>query len=320
LWPRVYVLFPETWKHHRRRRSTSHSQPEVKLNSQPQVEVLFVDDEEGVRVTLQLVLRSYGFSVTAAATVPEALSLIASRKFDVLIADLNIGQPGDGFTVVSAMRRTQPEVVTFILTGYPAFETALEAIQQQVDDYLIKPTETETLVEKIKSKLLTRNIRNVRHAPTKRVAEIVVQHRDSIVESWLQAVRSDPQLMALSLADEERIDHIPRLIEEATRAADPSYNQAEAANRAATSHGTARYRQGYTIPMMVKEAAILEEKVGACVQNNLLALQVSFLIPDLVRLSKTIIAELGASVEAFLEEEKRMEQELRTKNKRNRDR
>jgi ActR/RegA family two-component response regulator len=45
--------------------------------------------------------------------------------------------------VVSAMRHTEPAAVNFILTGYPAFETTLEAIRQQVDDYLIKLTEIE---------------------------------------------------------------------------------------------------------------------------------------------------------------------------------
>src|SRR5215471_4298862 len=115
--------------------------------------ILFVDDEPAIRATLPAILDRAGFMVTAAATVSEALHLVATQKFDVLIADLNIGQPSDGFTVVSAMRRTQPKVPTFILTGYPAFETALEAIRQQVDDYLVKPADIEELVGKIKSKL-----------------------------------------------------------------------------------------------------------------------------------------------------------------------
>ncbi len=63
--------------------------------------LLFVDDEESVRTTLGMMLESKGFKVTAAGTVPEALRLISNQPFDVLIADLNIGQPGDGFTVVS---------------------------------------------------------------------------------------------------------------------------------------------------------------------------------------------------------------------------
>ncbi len=101
----------------------------------PPVRILFVDDEEAIRITLSAVLSKHGYQVDVAATVGEALSRITNDRFDVLIADLNVGQPGDGFTVVSAMRRTQPDCVTFILTGYPAFETALEAIRSQVDDY-----------------------------------------------------------------------------------------------------------------------------------------------------------------------------------------
>jgi len=125
--------------------------------------ILFVDDEESVRVTLAMMLESKGFKVTTAATVAEALGLISRGKFDGLIADLNIGQAGDGFTVVSAMRRTHPETATFILTGYPAFETALEAIRQQVDDYLVKPTDIEELIKTINSKLANRK------GPTRRI-------------------------------------------------------------------------------------------------------------------------------------------------------
>lgn len=54
--------------------------------------------------------------ITSAASVAEAVALINRQKFDVLISDLNIGQPSDGFTVVSVIRRVQPEAVTFILT------------------------------------------------------------------------------------------------------------------------------------------------------------------------------------------------------------
>ena len=70
-----------------------------------QTTILFVDDEPSIRTTLPAILTSFGFSVTSAATVPEALNLIANHQFDVLISDLNIGNPADGFTVVSAMRR-----------------------------------------------------------------------------------------------------------------------------------------------------------------------------------------------------------------------
>jgi YesN/AraC family two-component response regulator len=73
------------------------------------------------------------------------------QKFDVLIADLNISMPGDGFTVISAMRSAQPEALRLILTGFPDFESALRAIQEQVHEYVIKPAEIDELVAKIRT-------------------------------------------------------------------------------------------------------------------------------------------------------------------------
>jgi DNA-binding NtrC family response regulator len=121
------------------------------------VRVLFVDDEPGIRLTLPEILRQHGFSVTAVGTVNEALSEITSAEFDVLISDLNFDHPADGFIVVSAMRRMQPKCVILVLTGFPDFETVLEAIRNQVDDYVIKPAAIPALVSLINEKLQQRN-------------------------------------------------------------------------------------------------------------------------------------------------------------------
>jgi DNA-binding NtrC family response regulator len=132
------------------------------------VRVLFVDDEPGVRLTMPEILHQHGFSVTAVGTVNEALAEITSVQFDVLISDLNFDHPADGFIVVSAMRSMQPNCVTLILTGFPGFESALEALRNQVDDYLIKPADVPTLVSLIQEKLQQRN--SSRSAATKRLA------------------------------------------------------------------------------------------------------------------------------------------------------
>ena len=131
------------------------------------VRVLFVDDEASIRVTMPEILKQHGFSVAAVGTVADALAEITSAQFDVLISDLNMGHPGDGFTVVSAMRRTQPNCVTLILTGFPRLDTELEAIRSQVDGYLTKPAQIPTLVSLIQEKLQQRN--SGTSATTKRI-------------------------------------------------------------------------------------------------------------------------------------------------------
>jgi DNA-binding NtrC family response regulator len=119
--------------------------------------ILFVDDEPSIRLTLPCILQEHGFEVTTAATVAEAMSEISRSRFDVLLSDLNIGEEGDGFLVVSAMRRSQPKCVTVILTGYPGFETAVEGIRNQVDDYLTKPADLEALITSLNQKLASKN-------------------------------------------------------------------------------------------------------------------------------------------------------------------
>ena len=122
--------------------------------------LLFVDDEEGIRTTLPAILELRGFEVRVAASVPEAFSEIKTHKFDVLLSDLNIGEDGNGFTVIRAMRQAHPNCVAILLTGYPAFETAVQAIEDEVDGYHVKPADINSLVSTIERKLRTRQARS----------------------------------------------------------------------------------------------------------------------------------------------------------------
>ena len=118
--------------------------------------LLFVDDEEGIRATLPLLLRARGFDVRVAANVAEALLEMRTHNFDVLLSDLNIGKDDDGFTVVQSMRKAHPRCVNILLTGYPGFESALQAIHDEVDDYFVKPADLDSLVSTIERKLRSR--------------------------------------------------------------------------------------------------------------------------------------------------------------------
>jgi DNA-binding response OmpR family regulator len=259
--------------------------------------ILFADDEEGIRLTLPAILTQFGFDVTAAATVPEALNLITTRPFDVLISDLNIGQPGDGFTVVSAMRRTQPEARTFILTGYPAFETALEAIRQQVDDYLVKPADIEALVGKIRQKL-TAPQPGVRLA-LRPLADILEESKRDIIARWLNAARQDGQLAGSGLSRRELVNHLPVLVDEIiSRSRGEAFS--EPAWKAAALHGKERFKQGSTVPFLIREARILQEIVSRMVQENLLGIDVSTVIPEIVRIGETIQVFLEAAIREYL--------------------
>ncbi len=265
--------------------------------------VLFVDDEPGIRMTLPSILRMHDFDVIAVAGVPEAIAAIAQQRFDVLIADLNIGQPGDGFTVVSAMRRTQPDAVTLIITGYPAFETALAAIREQVDDYVVKPADIDHLVQTIEEKLNHRKPH--RPLPQKRVAAVLRECGPEIMENFLRRCHSDQELMSVGLSNGQLTDHIPALLAEiVTRLEQHRTGASARAAKAAREHGHSRREQGYTVPLLYEEGRILRRAIYEAVQNNLLAVNLSFLVPDLIEVSDSLDIQLTESLKAFLTADK----------------
>src|SRR5450755_293583 len=90
--------------------------------------VLLVDDDDAVRGMMTMTLKHKGFDVTAASNVTEALRFITTESFDVLITDLHMPNPSDGFTVVTAMRHSQPNALTLLVSGYPDIQGAISAI------------------------------------------------------------------------------------------------------------------------------------------------------------------------------------------------
>jgi DNA-binding response OmpR family regulator len=266
--------------------------------------VLFVDDEPNIRLTLPAILQMHGFEVTTTASVAEALQAMQNDRFDVLLADLNIGQPGDGFTVVSAMRRTQPEALTFILTGFPAFETALEAIRAQVDDYLVKPANINQLVQKIEEKLNNNSERKSSRATKPRqLSALLREHKDEIVARWLEHVTVAPEFASVSLQERERVANLPSMVQEIARMLDTSASTpSPEGSEGASLFGRLRHSQGYTLNMVMYEMCLFRLVLNHIAQENLLALNSSMIIGEMIHLGDCVDRLLRIVVQAFCAE------------------
>ena len=118
--------------------------------------MLFVDDEPSIRLTLPPILEESGFQIRVADSVQSAFQEISGHKFDVLLSDLNISEPRDGFLVVKAARAHNPQCVAILLTGYPDFDSEMESIKKEIDGYFVKPADIENLLKTIEQKLAAR--------------------------------------------------------------------------------------------------------------------------------------------------------------------
>ncbi len=270
------------------------------------IRILFVDDEAGIRATLPVILQQNGYEVVAAATVAEAIQRLGEQRFDILIADLNIGEPGDGFTVVSAMRRTQPLCRTIILTGYPDFESALVAIRNQVDDYIMKPADIRSLLESLQRSLES----GERHRGVERksISDILEEQSGLVIADSLAAMQAHPEVGKLPLTDGQRMDHLPALLvalAKELRSAAADQGPSERSLQIAAEHGRTRYEQSYSVRNLLDDRNIVYKAICDTVQANLLALDLSNLVADLKRISEGLDARLQESVDAYLEAQRR---------------
>jgi DNA-binding response OmpR family regulator len=256
--------------------------------------LLFVDDEENIRLTLPFLLEKHGFEVTTVAGVADALVQISALSFDVLLTDLNIHSEGDGFLVITAMRRAQPRCKNFILTGYPGLENTIRAIQSQVDDFFTKPADIEELVAKIKVRLTTPAGKPVRLAP------VLMENEREIAAKILEAIKRDAMLKKARLNDQQRVDHIPKIfqavIDRLMREGRPfGPRQLQFATR----HGKRRKKDGYTLPMLVREFQLIGETISDLLGTDMLPLGVVELNSDLKLLIQSVNTITLVSLEAY---------------------
>jgi len=135
--------------------------------------VLLVDDEVSFLEALAERLRMRGLEVVCAKSGREALAEVENQVFDAVVLDL--AMPGlDGIETLRRLRQLQPELQVMILSGRATVQTAVEATRLGATDIFEKPTEVDTLVQRIRS---------ARAARLAREAQTTQQHIDEIMRS-----------------------------------------------------------------------------------------------------------------------------------------
>lgn len=111
--------------------------------------VLLVDDEVEFVETLAERLRTRGLEVEVAYTGPDGIAKVKDARFDAVVLDS--AMPGmDGIATLKALLALSPDLQVMLLTGQATIKTAAEATRLGAADVLEKPTDINTLLEKIR--------------------------------------------------------------------------------------------------------------------------------------------------------------------------
>jgi len=265
------------------------------------VRILIVDDDESLRLSLREILKLDGFAVTSAGNAAEAIKLIASHEYDVLLSDLHMPGPGDGLTVVSAMRHAHPSAVTILLSAFPEMNAAAHAILLQADQILVKPMDVRSLIAAIKERLAI-------GAPANRfvesVATILERTAESTIDDWFARVQNDQAVMAVALTFDQRTHHLHQMFTDIIRRlrSFKPFGSKEMPSTAATDHGRDRRQQGYSAAMLVEESRMLQVSVFHTLQKNLAQIDFSIVLTEVMTIADEIDSQLSQSMASYIEE------------------
>lgn len=110
--------------------------------------VLLVDDEEGFLKSLSERLKVRGLRVNTSLCGEDALKKLEEQEFDVIVVDLSM--PGmDGIATLKRIKEGHPEAEVIMLTGHGSIKSGIASMKEGASDFLEKPVEISTLLEKI---------------------------------------------------------------------------------------------------------------------------------------------------------------------------
>jgi CheY-like chemotaxis protein len=280
---------------------SSNRKPVVSADAPTKARILLVDDNDLIRESLGLVLVRNGYEVVTAANVDEALKVIAAQAFDVLLSDLHMPRADDGFIVVNAMRRSHPNAIAIVLSGYPEMKEAATAILLQADEIAVKPMAADSLLETIRTRL-RQGKTTVR--PAESVATILQQEAQATIQDWLQRVALEPHVLIVPLNDSIRCEHLPQLFRDLVhrlRFPLPLGTRA-LISAAAAQHGLLRRRQGYSAAMLVEESRMLQVSIFQTLQNNLHRVDFSLLLVDVMSIADEVDSQLAQAMASYVSE------------------
>jgi two-component system, NtrC family, response regulator PilR len=99
--------------------------------------ILVVDDDEGIREFLEIMLTREGYDVTTAPDATKALSRCRKEKFDLILTDLRMPKV-DGIEFLKAVKEISQEAMVILITAYASPETAVSAMKEGAYDYIEK--------------------------------------------------------------------------------------------------------------------------------------------------------------------------------------
>ena len=143
--------------------------------------ILIVDDEKSIRLSIQALLTAADYTVAVAADSREALQLLDDLSVDVVVSDIVLPEVG-GIELLKAIRKAAPFAQVIMMTGEPTVDTAADALRFGAFDYLTKPVNKNAMLRSVGNAAQLKEIQDDRRRLEKENT-IYQEELESLVEA-----------------------------------------------------------------------------------------------------------------------------------------
>jgi len=122
----------------------------IEMPSSPTGSVLIIDDEVGIRESLQTLLELEGYDVETAANGEQGIARLGERSFDLVLLDLALPDR-NGIDLLAEIRAHAPQLSVIMITAYGTVENAVKAMQAGAANFVQKPWDNEKLLADVRA-------------------------------------------------------------------------------------------------------------------------------------------------------------------------
>jgi DNA-binding NtrC family response regulator len=114
--------------------------------------ILVIDDDEGIRKVITTALKEEGYSTDTASSGKEAIEKSNLNFYNLALIDIRLPDMV-GTMLLTSLKETTPPMRKIILTGYPAAQNAIDAVNNGANGYLVKPLKIDQLLQTVEREL-----------------------------------------------------------------------------------------------------------------------------------------------------------------------
>ncbi|MDI6742598.1 MAG: sigma-54 dependent transcriptional regulator [Smithella sp.] len=115
--------------------------------------ILIVDDDQGVREVMEIMLQQEGYDVTSTEEPLKAIEICKKRAFDLIITDLKMPKI-NGIEFLKSIKDQRPDAMVILITAYASGETAINAMKEGAYDYVEKGENWQQELKRVVSSAL----------------------------------------------------------------------------------------------------------------------------------------------------------------------